>query len=275
MKSTNSMQTVAAYLNDNAEHLAAELVDLIIMKFGFEVPKHEVNLAKDMYVDFLRFLGDSIYQTSESAPAELIEWSKVNGERAASSSGRISEIFIRYPDTRLVFSDFIMQLGNEFHLETIEVVTILKKVNHMLDLSINETVFAFERKTEELIKNAQKEINELSTPIVPIQDAIAVLPLIGAIDSHRTEHLLNKVVPKIPALKIKYLIIDFSGIITIDTEVAGHIFNVYNVLRLLGIEVVVTGIRTELAARVVEAGIDFSTIIVHANVKKAIESINL
>ncbi|MFC0187758.1 STAS domain-containing protein [Fictibacillus aquaticus] len=268
----NSLQSVADYLTENAVPLASDLVEQIIKKFDFDVPRIEIDLAKDMYVEFLRFLGSSIHLPGE-APDELIEWSKINGERAANSRGRISDIFVRYPDTRLVFSDFVMDLGREFSLQTDEVIDVLKKVNHMLDLSINETVFAFERKTEELISKTQKEINELSTPIVPIQDSIAVLPLIGGIDHQRTEHLLNNVVPKIPGLKIKYLIIDFSGIITIDTEVAGHIFNVYNVLKLLGIEVIVTGIRTELAVRVVEAGIDFSSIIVHANVKKAIDSI--
>nr|WP_246625260.1 STAS domain-containing protein [Fictibacillus nanhaiensis] len=142
----------------------------------------------------------------------------------------------------------------------------------MLDVSINETVFAFERRSKEILSKTKKELRELSTPIVPIQDGLAVLPLIGAFDIERADHLMNHVLPKIPELNIEYLIMDFSGIVTIDTEVASYIFNVYRVLGLLGIQVIVTGIRSELAIRAVAEGINFSSLKTYANVKQAIDS---
>jgi rsbT co-antagonist protein RsbR len=70
----------------------------------------------------------------------------------------------------------------------------------MLDISINETIQAFERRKDKIIKEAQEEVNELSAPIVPIQDGMAVLPLIGAIDTNRAKYLLEKVVPNISRL---------------------------------------------------------------------------
>jgi rsbT co-antagonist protein RsbR len=143
----------------------------------------------------------------------------------------------------------------------------------MLDVSINETVLAFERRSEELLAKTKMELRELSTPIVPIQNGLAVLPLIGSIDADRTEHLMNNLLPKIPSMDIENLIMDFSGIVAIDTEIASHIFNVYRVLGLLGINVLVTGLRPELAISAVSEGIDFSSIRTFANVKQAIESI--
>nr|WP_231618159.1 STAS domain-containing protein [Fictibacillus sp. 23RED33] len=142
----------------------------------------------------------------------------------------------------------------------------------MLDVSINETVLAFERKSEEILEKTRSELRELSTPVVPIENGLAVLPLIGSIDADRTEHLMNFVLPKIPELQVECLIMDFSGIVVMDTEVAGHIFNVYRVLGLLGIEVLVTGLRPALAISAVSEGIDFSSIKTFANVKQAIES---
>ncbi len=260
------------YLKENAPHLASEIVDEIIGKFNFEVPIEEQNQAKIMYTKFLSFLGESVNCTEGSVPESLTEWSKENGERVATSNGRISGIFARYPDTRMVFADFIMKLSCENQLTTEELGFILKRVNHMLDISINETVYAYERHSEKQIKDMREEMNELSTPVVPIQDGIAVLPLIGSFDYDRTNYLLTKVIPKIAELHLEFLIIDFSGIITIDTEVANHIFTVNDVLRLLGIDVIVTGIRPELAQRSVQAGIDFSSFKSFANVKHAIES---
>ncbi len=268
-----ALKTVIGYLNENKEKLANDLVDTIIDKFGFEVPEQEVEQAKGMYVEFLGFLAVSIGCEEGSVPESLVEWSKANGERAASAEGKISSILIRYPDTRLVFADWIVNIGIQHGLSTEEVVLVLKRVNHMLDLSINETVFAFERRNDQMLKDAQREINQLASPIVPIREGLAVLPLIGSVDTDRAEHLLNTVVPKITEQKIRSLIIDFSGIITIDTYVARHVFTIYDVLRLLGIEVIFTGIRPELATRIVSGGINFSSFNVYATVKQAIESI--
>lgn len=265
--------TVANYLKENANLLANKIVDDIINKFGFQIPPNDILQAKKVYAEFLEFLSESIDCKEGSVPDKLVDWSRDNGEKTAAKHNRISDILIRYPDTRMVFADFIMNISLEHGLGTKDVVLILKRVHHMLDVSINETVLAFERRSEELLLNAKKELRELSTPIVPIQDGLAVLPLIGSIDTDRTEHLMNGVLPKIPEMNIERLIIDFSGIVAIDTEVAANIFNVYRVLGLLGIDVLVTGLRPELAINAVSEGIDFTSIKTFASVKQAIESI--
>ncbi len=138
---------------------------------------------------------------------------------------------------------------------------------------MTETIFAYEVFRDQQLKDRQKEINELSAPIVPIQKGIAVLPLIGAIDYTRVQHLLNNVLPGIPLINTEHLIIDFSGILTIDTEVAQHIYTIHSVLELLGIHVMFTGIRPNLSMAVVQAGIDFTTFNTFGSVKQAIESI--
>lgn len=269
----NSISTVAKYLTENAQSLAIEIVEDIIYRIKLEIPKEEIEQAIIMYVGFLGFLGSSITCNEDKVPEGLMTWSKKNGEREASLSGKISDIIIRYPVTRVVFTERITEIGVAHGLSVEEVAFIIKRINYMLDISINETILAFERLKDKIIKRAQEEVNELSAPVVPIQDGIAVLPLIGSIDSNRARHLLEKVVPKIAQLKVECLIVDFSGIVFIDTTVANHIFKIYDVLRLLGIGITVTGIRPELAQTVVSGGIDFSSIKTFAHVKQAIENI--
>ncbi|PLR77361.1 anti-anti-sigma factor [Bacillus sp. V3-13] len=269
----NSISTVAKYLTENANSLAIEIVDEILDKFEFTVPEEEIKQAIVVYKEFIGFLGQALISTEMKVPDGLIEWSKRNGEREAALMGRISSIIGRYPDTRLVFSERINKIILSFGLSAEDVIFVNKRLNLMLDISITETIIAFERLTDNILKTRQGQINELSAPIVPIQEGVAVLPLIGSVDFERAEHLLNKVVPKIPQLRVECLIIDFSGIVTIDAEVAGHIFNIYDVLRLLGINVIMTGIRPELATKVVHRGIDFSSFTTYSNVMQAIESI--
>ncbi|MFE3982588.1 MULTISPECIES: STAS domain-containing protein [unclassified Priestia] len=143
----------------------------------------------------------------------------------------------------------------------------------MLDISITETVIVFEQVKDEIIKKAQQEVLKLSVPVVPIQDKTAVLPLIGSIDSERAEYILENVILKIIEMKVEYLIVDFSGILNIDTIAERYLFDIYSVLRLQGIEeVMMTGIRPELAQTVVRNGFDFSSIKTYATVKQAIET---
>ena len=130
----------------------------------------------------------------------------------------------------------------------------------MLDISITETVIVFEQVKDEIIKKAQQEVLKLSVPVVPIQDKAAVLPLIGSIDSERAEYILENVILKILEMKVEYLIVDFSGILNIDTIAERYLFDIYSMLRLQGIEVMMTGIRPELAQTVVRNGFDFSSI---------------
>ncbi len=143
----------------------------------------------------------------------------------------------------------------------------------MLDISLNETIFAFERLSDEYKEKTQRELDELSAPIVMIKDGIAVLPLIGIIDSYRANYIMEKVVPKISELRLNYVIVDFSGILKIDTDIARHLHQIGQMLDLLGIQTLTTGLRPELAKTVVNSGINMSEITSFANVKQALESI--
>ncbi|MGM0778352.1 MAG: STAS domain-containing protein [Bacillota bacterium] len=264
---------VSAYLTQNAEVLSRELVKEIVKRFGFEIPKPEFEAAVSMYLEFMKFLGTMIASSSDMVPEGLVEWSKGNGERAASEGGKISDIVIRYPDTRLVFTDRLYNIGEKFELTADEIISIVKKVNFMLDISINETVFAFERHSEEQLRETQSQVNELAAAIVPIQDSIAILPLIGSIDYDRAQIIIEKTVPRVSQLGIETLIIDFSGTVNIDVEIANHIFDIRNILQLIGVKTIATGVRPDLAKNAVVLGIDLSSLEVYTNVLQAIRSI--
>lgn len=269
-----SFFNISQYLSENAKTLAVEIVEGVLCKMNLNIPHWEKDQAINMYVEFLGFLGKSLYDGEEGVPEELIVWSKRNGEREAASGGKISEIVVRYPPTRGILSDLVTRISIDFGLAVDDNATIIKKVNAILDVSINETVFAFERLADKMKAETQKEFARLSAPVVPIKDGIAILPLIGAIDSFRANHILENVVPELSELKLKYLIIDFSGILNIDLEVAHNFVQIQGVLKLIGIDTLVTGIRPELAQTVVHAGMDkMTTITSFAHVKQALESI--
>ncbi|WP_191562199.1 STAS domain-containing protein [Metabacillus idriensis] len=265
---------VSKHLIENAESLAVDVVENVLHSIKAEIPEWEKTQAISMYIDLIGFLGESIIDDKDIVPKDLIEWSKKNGEREAASEGRISEIAVRYPPTRNIFIEIMTRISVEFGLTLEENSFIIKRINSILDISLNETIFAFERLSDKIKEETQREMAELSAPIVPIRDGIAVLPLIGTVDSYRAAYILEKVVPKIAELQTQYLIADFSGIYNIDIEIAYYLYQIENVLSLLGINTIVTGLRPDLAKTVVNGGIDMSSIKTFAHVKQALESID-
>ncbi|KKB38031.1 STAS domain-containing protein [Bacillus thermotolerans] len=267
------LSKVGNYLIENTESLALKVVEEVLHRMELKIPEWEKEQAVAMYKKLMGFLGISLIEDRDGIPEELISWSKGNGERQAQTGEKISTIIVRYPTTRDVFSDLLTEISEEFELPKKETIFVIKKVNNILDISLNESVFAYERSTDQMMDQTKREMAELSAPVVPVKDHVAILPLIGEIDPYRAAYIMDKVVPKIAKLQINYLIADFSGILTLDDEVAHYLYQLENVFRLLGIQLIVTGMRPELAQAVVRSGIDMSSIPTFAYVKQALESL--
>ena len=120
-----------------------------------------------------------------------------------------------------------------------------------------------------------KQVNELSSTLVPILNGIAVLPLVGAIDEVRAIQLLETVPIKVQKQNIECLIIDFSGIYNIDTIVSDSLFKINRVLTMLGVRTIITGIRPELAITAIELNIDWASTTTMSTVKDALYSLGL
>ena len=269
----DSIRKVGQYLIDNAESIVREMMEFAIKNAEYEITQEMIDQSVEINIEFMTLLARSFEDSKEIAAKELVDWSKKNGEKQAELLARLSELIKPYPENRLMYIEKITAISLSHGLSTENVVKINNRISYLLDVSMTETIFAYESYRDDQLKEHQKEINELSAPIVPIQKGIAVLPLIGVIDNPRVQHLLNNVLPGIPMMETEHLIIDFSGILTIDSEVAQHIFMIHNVLELLGIHVMFTGIRPNLSMAVVQAGIDFTAFNTFGSVKQAIESI--
>ncbi|CAH0345876.1 PAS domain S-box protein [Bacillus sp. CECT 9360] len=125
------------------------------------------------------------------------------------------------------------------------------------------------RKEEE--KQHKREIYEVSTPLVPVLDGISVLPIVGSIDIDRANYLLESIPSKIKKEEVRCLVIDFSGIYNFCEVVSDFLMKITAIMRLLGIDMIITGIRPELAQIAVENGVDLSSTKTMATVKEAVK----
>ncbi|RFU63111.1 STAS domain-containing protein [Peribacillus glennii] len=116
----------------------------------------------------------------------------------------------------------------------------------------------------------QSLILELSTPVIPISEGVAVLPIVGDIDTTRARSLLEIVPQKCSELGINQLFIDVSGVSIVDTMVANEMFNLIKILDLLGMKTNVSGIRPEVAQTSIQLGLDWSGIRTFSSLKQAL-----
>ncbi|MFE4704911.1 STAS domain-containing protein [Peribacillus simplex] len=124
--------------------------------------------------------------------------------------------------------------------------------------------------TKERLLAQQELINELGAPVIPIVDAIAVLPLIGEIDTYRAKEILNATPSKCISKNVTHLFIDLSGVSLLDTMVAQQIYQLISTLNLLGIQSTISGIRPDVAQTSIQLGLDFSQVSTHSTLKQAL-----
>jgi rsbT co-antagonist protein RsbR len=131
----------------------------------------------------------------------------------------------------------------------------LKKVA-FFDVGLIVDVLVFER--ERVIRQQQEAIRELSTPVLQIRDRLLLIPIIGVIDTHRARLITESLLKAIRANRARVVVMDVTGVATIDSRVANHILQTVAAARLMGAFVVVTGISSEVAQSLVALGLELS-----------------
>lgn len=122
---------------------------------------------------------------------------------------------------------------------------------------------------EELISRQQQELLELSTPVVKLWDGILALPIIGTLDSARTQVVMENLLQAVVSTNSKFAIIDITGVPTVDTLVAQHLLKTITAARLMGAECIISGVRPQIAQTIVHLGINLEDVITKAKLADA------
>lgn len=138
------------------------------------------------------------------------------------------------------------------------------KIHDILDKMGLYTFEYFVKEREKIIQMQQEDMLELSTPVIKAWNEILVVPLIGTLDSKRTQIVMEKLLDAIIDTSCRVAILDITGVPTVDTYVANHLINTTTAARLLGAEIIITGISPDIAQIMVHLGIDLSGIITRA-----------
>ena len=122
------------------------------------------------------------------------------------------------------------------------------------------TVEAYQRGREQVIERQQQELLDLSTPVIKLWDGIVAVPLIGTLDSERTQIVMENLLESIVHNEATVAIIDITGVPTVDTLVAQHLLKTVAAARMMGAECIISGIRPQIAQTIVHLGVDLGNV---------------
>jgi rsbT co-antagonist protein RsbR len=146
------------------------------------------------------------------------------------------------------------------------------RINTLLDNFSMITFETFIKGREDVILRQTDEIAEISTPVIKIWDGILAIPIIGTLDSSRTQIVMESLLQEIVETSSSIAILDISGVPAIDTLVAQHLIKTVSATRLMGAECIISGIRPEIAQTVVHLGIDLSDIVTKSTLASALKT---
>jgi rsbT co-antagonist protein RsbR len=123
---------------------------------------------------------------------------------------------------------------------------------------------------EEIIKEQSEQLLELTTPVVKLWEGVLAVPLVGTLDSARTQVVMEKLLEALVETSSEHAIIDITGVLAVDTQVAQHLLKTVVAARLMGAECVISGIRPQIAQTIVALGIEFGDIVTKATLADAL-----
>jgi rsbT co-antagonist protein RsbR len=141
----------------------------------------------------------------------------------------------------------------------------------LVDKMAQWTVTTYQHSREEIIKRQQQDLLELSTPVIKLFEGVLAVPMIGTLDSARTQVVMETLLQRIVETGSRLAIIDITGVPTVDTLVAQHLLKTVSAIRLMGAEGIISGIRPQIAQTIVHLGIDLQGIASKASLADALQ----
>jgi rsbT co-antagonist protein RsbR len=254
-----SQTKMADFLQANQAKLLARWEEIILSAVGSRVSaaeiRHELEELFDLIVRVLSSADESVSAELRAVLAELSRSRARNGftpsETAISVFSLKDALYEAIADSPEMASEYIAfaRMIDDLGLHTFETYAAAR---------------------EKIITDQGEALLELSTPVIRLWDGIIAVPLIGTLDSARTQLVMEKMLDTLIASGAEHAVLDITGVPTVDTEVAQHLLKTVMAVRLLGAECTISGIRPQIAQTIVSLGIEFGDVATKATLADAL-----
>jgi rsbT co-antagonist protein RsbR len=209
---------------------------------------------------------------SGSSDIHGADWASVRHVLDVLSAGRAERGFSPSETAMFIYSlkqPFFERIRDQSGKDAGRLADLTWELNQIVDKLGLYTVEVFQRGRDAIISRQQQEVLELSTPVVTLWDGILALPLIGTLDSARTQVVMETLLQRIVDSGAAIAIIDITGVPTVDTLTAQHLLKTVAAARLMGADCIISGIRPQIAQTIVHLGVDLGTVVTKATLADA------
>jgi rsbT co-antagonist protein RsbR len=255
----SSQRRMAAYMRDHQDKVVGRWSELVAGGLRGRISAAEIRRELD---DLYSLLVRAMSGEDEHALGELrAALAELSGSRARNG--------FTPTDTALgVFA--LKDALYELVADTTELVPEYLAFSRMIDDLGLHTFETYAAAREQIIADQSDAMLELSTPVMKLWEGVIAVPLVGTLDSARTQLVMEKLLETLVATGADHAVLDITGVLTVDTEVAQHLLKTVSAARLLGTECIVSGIRPQVAQTMVSLGIEFGDIATKATLADAL-----
>jgi rsbT co-antagonist protein RsbR len=259
MEAVAGQKRMAGYMRENHDKVIGRWGELVVAGVRGRISPEEVRRElEDLYSLVLRVMSGEDEHALGELHAVLDELSRTRARNAFTPSETALGVFS--------LKDAVYELVADAADLVPEYLTFSRMVD---DLGLR-TFEMYSATREQIIADQSVAMLELSTPVVRLWEGIIAVPLVGTLDSARTQLVTEKLLETLVATGAEYAVIDITGVPTVDTEVAQHLLKTVNAARLLGAQCTISGIRPQVAQTIVSLGIEFGDIATKATIADAL-----
>ncbi|MER7192593.1 STAS domain-containing protein [Streptomyces flaveolus] len=266
----SATQEVREFLRRRREQIAQRWADEPLFRAVFTVSRDEAVEAGKAVVDALAQVADASRVEDPDAAGfttvrEQLARMGAARSRAGLSTAQVSSELaaLRPPVEKLLLSD----LPDASADHTRECVTTLSVLMGTLRVVVMQTALS---EGQALIDRQRLQLLEVATPVIKLWDGIVAVPLIGTLDSARSQVVMETLLESVVEQQARYAILDITGVPTVDSLVAQHLMKTVAAARLMGAECIVSGIRPAIAQTMVHLGLDLGTVVTRASLADAL-----
>jgi rsbT co-antagonist protein RsbR len=259
-----------AIVEQHQQEILAEWIKLQLESGAWRAGRLQESQLRDESQRFLDLLAANI-QSGVHFDTRSSQWSEIREFLADLSRSRATQGFSPSQVATFVFSlkqpifSRLRKLIDEPQL----LADTLWDATSLLDALGLYTTEIYQQARESVISRQQEELIELSTPVVELWPGILGLPLIGTLDSERTQVVMETLLQRLVATGSSIAVIDITGVPTVDTLVAQHLLKTVSAAQLMGADCIISGIRPQIAQTIVHLGIDLSSVATKASLSDA------
>ena len=254
----------------NASRLAEVFRDNegeLLVEWMGELKKSQSRMDKTQEADIRatskEFMGAAGEALRAGLDPQSDSWSGVRDVLTQMSAARASQGFTPTETATFMFSlkrPLFTRLRKEYAKDPEALAEEMWNATALIDTLGLFTAEAYQKSREDVIARQQRELLELSTPVVQLWEGVLALPLIGTLDSGRTQVVMESLLEKIVETGASIAIIDITGVPTVDTLVAQHLMKTVAAARLMGADCIISGIRPQIAQTIVHLGVDLTAV---------------